>query len=153
MTTNKTLTLRSLDIPSIHRFGIGFDTMFDELLRTNNQQTQNYPPYNIVKLGDDKFNIELAVAGFRNGDLKIMVQNNVLTISGCQTRTLAELDQPDVEYVHRGISSRDFERTFNLAEHVEIAGAMVADGILTISLERKVPEERKPKLIAIDFAK
>ena len=148
----KTLTLRSLDIPSIHRFGIGFDSMFDELLRNTTQQTQNYPPYNIVKLGEDRFDIEVAVAGFREGDVNVTLEKNVLIISGQPTETLEDLDR-HVEYLYRGISGREFERLFTLAEHVEVINAAMKNGILTVSLERKVPEAQKPRLIAIQYAK
>ncbi len=151
--TNKTLTLRSLDIPSIHRFGIGFDSMLDELMRSTSQQAQNYPPYNIVKLGEDKFNIEVAVSGFREGDLTITIEKNILNIRGQQTYSLDELDNPDVEYLHRGISARDFLRTFTLAEHVEVIDASVKHGILTVALERKVPESQKPRRIEVGFTK
>jgi molecular chaperone IbpA len=83
-----TLTLRSFDVPSIHKFGIGFDSMFDELLRVSNQQsTQNYPPYNVVKHSEDKFVIELAVAGFREGDITVTVEKNILTIEGDRYET------------------------------------------------------------------
>jgi len=148
-----TLTLRSFDVPSIHKFGIGFDNIFDELMRVSAQQTnQNYPPYNIVKHNDDKFVIELAVAGFREGDIGITVDKNVLTIEGQQIESLEELAQ-QYEYVHRGISSRNFTRTFTLADHVEVIGAKSENGILSITLERKVPDELKPKKIAITFNK
>jgi molecular chaperone IbpA len=146
--TNNTLTLRSLDIPSIHKFAVGFDNMFDELLRTSQANT-NYPPYNIVKHGDDSFAIELAVAGFRDGEISIQVERNQLTVKGEQA---VDLDS-QVEYLHRGISARSFSRTWTLADHVEVAGASSENGILTISLERKVPEEQKPKSIAITYTK
>lgn len=142
------LTLRSLDIPSIHKFAVGFDSMFDELLRTT-AQTTNYPPYNIVKHSEDKFAIELAVAGFRDGDIDVQVERNQLTVTGEQA---VNLDQP-VEYLHRGISSRSFTRTWTLADHVEVSGAEVANGILTINLERVIPEDQKPKKIAINYTK
>lgn len=146
-----TLTLRSFDVPSINKFGIGFDNMFDELMRVSAQQSnQNYPPYNVVKYGEDKFAIELAVAGFREGDIAITVDGNVLTIEGEQVQNLDDITK---EYVHRGISSRTFTRTFTLADHVEVVDASSSNGILTISLERKVPEELKPKKIAITFNK
>jgi len=150
MTSNNTLTLRSIDIPSIHKFGIGFDSVIDELFRlpSANQNT-NYPPYNIVKQTEDKFSIELAVAGFKEGDISIEVEKNQLTISGEQ---VIDLDTA-VEYLHRGISARNFVRTFTLADYVEVNGAKVADGILIIELERKVPDEKKPKKIAINFNK
>ena len=148
-----TLTLRSFDVPSIHKFGIGFDNMFNELMRVSAQQgNQNYPPYNIVKHSEDKFVIELAVAGFNEGDINITVDKNVLTIEGEQIESLEELEK-QVEYVHRGISSRNFTRTFTLADHVEVIDANSKNGILSITLERKVPEELKPKKIAISFNK
>ena len=149
----KTLTLRSLDIPSIHKFGIGFDSILDELMRVNAQQTNtNYPPYNIVKHSEDAFAIELAVAGFREGDVKITLEKNVLTIKGEQTVSLDELEK-DVEYVHRGISARNFDRVFTLADYVEVISAKAENGILTIELERQVPEEQKPKTVAITYTK
>ena len=142
------LTLRSLDIPSIHKFAVGFDNMFDDLMRTS-QASTNYPPYNIVKHGDDSFAIELAVAGFKDGEVNIEVERNQLTVKGEQA---VDLDN-QVEYLHRGISARSFTRTWTLADHVEVAGAKSENGILTISLERKVPEEQKPKTIAINYTK
>jgi molecular chaperone IbpA len=145
------LTLRSLDIPSIHKFGIGFDTMFDELMRSTAQQSNNnYPPYNIVKHSDDHFSIELAVAGFKEGDIDVQVEKNQLTVQGSKS---ISIDTPNTEYLHRGISARNFVRNWTLADYVEITGATVADGILTINLERKVPEEEKPKKIAITYTK
>lgn len=146
--TNNTLTLRSLDIPSIHKFGIGFDNIFDDLLNRTAQST-NYPPYNIVKQSDDSFAIELAVAGFKDGEISITTERNQLTVKGEQA---VDLDS-QVEYLHRGISARSFSRTWTLADHVEVAGAKSENGILTISLERKVPEEQKPKTIAINYTK
>ena len=145
----KTLSLRSLDIPSIHKFGIGFDNVFDELLRMNSQQSQNYPPYNIVKQTEDTFYIEIATAGFREGEIEVKLDNRLLTIKGRSTRN----EDSSYEYLHRGISSRDFEREFTLAEHVEVGSAIQQDGILTIYLERIVPEEKKPKAIAINYTK
>lgn len=144
------LTIRSLDIPSIHKFAVGFDQMFDELMRhTNNSQATNYPPYNVVKHTEDKFSIELAVAGFKEGDIDISVEKNQLHVKGEKAVEL----QSTAEYLHRGISSRNFYRTWTLADHVEVTGANVQDGILTIQLERIVPEEQKPKKIAISFNK
>lgn len=146
------LTLRSLDIPSIHKFTVGFDNIFDELQRVTSQTRDNYPPYNVIKHSDDKFSIELAVAGFNDGDITVEVESNQLTIKGEQTQCLDDLVK-EIEYLHRGISARNFVRTFTLADHVEVSNALVANGILTISLERKIPEEKKPKKIAISFNK
>ena len=147
------LNLRALDIPSIHKFGIGFDNIFDELMRAHAQQTNNnYPPYNIVKHSEDEFAIELAVAGFREGDMEIVLEKNVLSIKGDRSTAHLNEDHP-VTYLHQGIGGRRFNREFTLAEHVEVAGAVLVDGILTINLERVVPEEQKPKKVAITYNK
>jgi len=144
------LNLRSLDIPSIHKFAVGFDNVFDELMRITHQQSNtNYPPYNVIKYTDDQFAIELAVAGFNDGEIDVQVENNQLTIKGEQGVDIRE----GVEFLHRGISARNFVRTFTLADHVEVIEAHVANGILTVNLERKIPEEKKPKKIAISFNK
>jgi len=145
----KTLTLRSLDIPSIHKFGIGFDNMFDELMRMNAQQGHsNYPPYNVVKLTEDTFNIEVACAGFAEGEIEVNLDNRVLTVTGNKV-----VQDIIVDYLHKGISDRGFIREFTIAEHVEVIGAIMKDGILTINLERLIPEEKKPKSIAITYTK
>ena len=146
------LTLRSLDIPSIHKFAVGFDTIIDELQRVSNQR-DNYPPYNVVKHDDDHFTIEVAVAGFQEGDINITVEKNILTIKGEQAIKVYKEDELEPEYLHRGISSRNFVRTFPLAEHVEVIGAKAENGILMVELERQVPEEQKPKSIAITYKK
>ena len=144
------LTLRSLDIPSIHKFTVGFDQMFDDLIRTTNIQSQsNYPPYNVVKYSEDKFAIEVAVAGFKEGDIDVTVEKNQRTVKG---EKAVELSQ-SAEYVHRGISARAFIRSWTLADFVEVTGAVVENGILTVNLDRIVPEEQKPKKIAISFNK
>ena len=143
----KTLSLRSLDIPSITKFGIVFDNLFDDLTRITNQQSLNYPPYNIVKTSEDEFHIEVAVAGFSEGEIEINLDNRLLTIKG------SKATEPEAEYLHKGISNRNFLREFTLAEHVEVASAGQKDGILTINLVRIIPEEKKPKAIAINYTK
>lgn len=143
------LTLRSLDIPSIHRFGIGFDSMLDELLRATNQTQSNYPPHNVIKTGDETVLIEVAVAGFDEGEISITVENNTLLISGEQEKN----DPVNYEYLHRGLSSRNFTQKFKLAEHVEVIDATIKNGVLSVLLERKVPEDKKPKNIAINYNK
>lgn len=146
----KTLTLRSFDIPHLHKFGIGFDSMFDELLRAAGQQTQsNYPPHNVVKTGENTVLIEVAVAGFAEGEVDIQVNKNQLVIKGEQKRE----EGTEWEYLHRGISSRDFTHSFTLADHVEVKSAAITNGILRVYLERQVPEEAKPKSIAITYNK
>lgn len=142
------LTLRALDIPSIHKFGIGFDRMFDELQKLTEQQG-TYPPYNIVKLSENLFQIELAVAGFTEGELDIEVEKNILRIKGSKVR---DIDAAPTEYIVKNIATRDFDRSFTLAEYVEVIDAKVSNGILSVSLERKVPEAQKPKSIPITFA-
>lgn len=145
-----TLSLRSLDIPTIHRFGIGFDSMLDELMRMNAAQTNNnYPPYNVVQISEDNFEIEIAVAGFTEGEINIELENRMLTITG---NKIHDLDKPK-EYLHRGISYRNFQREFILGEHVEVKNAEHNNGILTIKCERIVPEDKKPKNIVINYNK
>jgi molecular chaperone IbpA len=144
----KTLTLRSFDIPQLHKFGIGFDNMFDEIMRVTSQQTNsNYPPHNVIKTGEDTVTIEVAVAGFAEGEIDISLDKRLLTIAGARKRE----EDTAHEYLHRGISSRDFKHTFTLAEHVEVRSAAIKDGILAVYLEREVPEEAKPKAIAITY--
>ena len=118
----KTLTLRSFDIPGIHKFGIGFDNMFDELLRVNAQQSNNnYPPYNIVQINDDEFMISLAVAGFGHDNLTVTKEKNFLIIDGKHSTDTVNTD--NINYLHKGISERNFRREFQLADHVEITNA------------------------------
>jgi molecular chaperone IbpA len=145
----KTLTLRTFDIPQMHKFGIGFDNMFDELMRVTSQQQTNYPPHNVIKTGENTLIIEVAVAGFAEGEIDIQVEKNLLTIRGEQAR---ETDA-SWEFLHRGISSRDFSQAFTLADHVEVKSASITNGILSVFLERKIPEEAKPKSIAITYNK
>lgn len=146
------LQLRSIDIPQLTRFGVGFDRMFDridEILRTNSQHQTNYPPYNMIKFSDDRYTIELAVAGFKEGEVSIEVRDNQLIIEGKQ----ADIVDDSREFIHRGISGRDFVRVFTLADYVEVINAHQEDGILTVELERQIPEEKKPKQIAISYVK
>ena len=111
----KTLTLRSFDIPSIHKFGIGFDNMFDELMRVSAQQsTSNYPPYNIVQISEDEYEISLAVAGFGLNNLSVTKDKNFLVIEGKEYQDDCEKIVPN--YLHKGISNRDFRREFKLAD-------------------------------------
>jgi len=150
MTNSKTLTLRSFDIPSIHKFGIGFDNMFDELMRVSAQQSgTNYPPYNIVQINEDEYTISLAVAGFGLENLSVTKDKNFLIIEGKEHQSDSEKIVPN--YLHKGISNRDFRREFQLADHVEISNAHLELGILSVHLKREVPEEAKPKTIAITY--
>jgi molecular chaperone IbpA len=144
----KTLSLRSIDIPQLHRFGIGFDSMFDDLMRTAQAQSgTNYPPHNVIKTGENTSVIEVAVAGFAEGEIDISVDRQILTIAGA----IQQAEEESHEYLHRGISRRDFRQTFTLADHVEVKNASVRDGILTVYLEREVPQSARPKSIAITY--
>jgi molecular chaperone IbpA len=149
----RTLTLRSHDIPQFNKFGIGFDSMFDELLRVHDLQSNTtYPPYNVIKHDENTFSIELAVAGFKEGDIEVTLEKNQLSVTGNKAKSISETE-PETVYLVHGISSRSFERIFHLAEHVSVSGAVTEAGILTINLERVVPEESKPKKIAIAHTK
>ena len=146
----KTLTLRSFDIPALHKFGIGFDNMFDDLMRVSNQQsTSNYPPYDIVQINEDEYMIAVAVAGFGHDNLSVTKDKTFLIIEGKHSRETVENDDATAKYLHKGISERSFRREFQLADHVEIGNAHLELGILSIHLKREVPEEARPKTIAI----
>ncbi len=148
----KTLTLRSFDIPSIHKFGIGFDNMFDELMRVSAQQSStNYPPYNIVQINDDEYMISVAVAGFGHDNLSVTKDKKFLIIEGKHAAEDVEVEDPTAIYLHKGISERSFRREFQLADHVEISNAHLELGILSVHLKREVPEDAKPKTIAITY--
>ena len=149
----KTLTLRTFDLPAIHKFGIGFDNLFDDLMRVNAQQSNNnYPPYNIVQINDDEYMISLAVAGFGRDNLTVTKDKNFLIIEGMHSVVkLADEDDANYTYLHKGISERSFRREFQLADHVEISNAHLELGILNVHLKREVPEEARPKTIAISY--
>jgi len=127
-------------------FFIGFNRDFERLSRIHNHATQStYPPYNVIQMEDeDSFCIEVAVAGFSKADLDVTVNEQTLTVKGeIKTETTGE------KVIHKGIAARKFTREFALAEFIEVTGAEVKDGMLRISLERIVPEEKKPKTIKI----
>jgi molecular chaperone IbpA len=148
----KTLTLRTFDLPSIHKFGIGFDNLFDDLMRVNAQQSNNnYPPYDIVQINDDEYMISLAVAGFGFDNLTVTKDKNFLIIEGKHSRETVDNEDSTAKYLHKGISERSFRREFQLADHVEISNAHLELGILSIHLKREVPEEARPKTIAISY--
>lgn len=124
-------------------WGIGFDQLFQEFDSIQKENTTVYPPHNVVKLTEDSYVIELAVAGFSEPELDIETIENSLVITGEKS------DKDEREYAHKGISARKFTRRFTLAEHVVVSGASLQNGILSISLERQVPEEKKPHKIII----
>ena len=123
-------------------FAIGFDRYFEDLERMSNISQTNYPPYNVVKEDDEHFSVELAVAGFSKKDVSITKEKNVLVIEG-------NVEDESKDFVHKGLASRAFKRSFTLADDVEISGASLKDGILVVSLERVIPEEDKPVSIKI----
>ena len=123
-------------------FSVGFDDIFNTLQRASIPQS-NYPPYNIIKKGETYY-IEMAMAGFKQSDINIQVEDNSLTISA----TYADRED-DIEFVHKGISEREFYKSFALAEYVEVKKAKMVDGILLIELQKNIPEENKPKIIKI----
>ena len=128
------------------KFFVGFDDHIHHLNELANAVTRNstgYPPYNITKIDDTRYAIDLAVAGFCEKDIDIEYAENKLTVKGSLT------SPEDIEYVHRGIANRDFTRTFALNEDVEVKGAELRNGLLTIELERIIPEHKKPKKISI----
>ena len=119
-------------------FGVGFDEMFKKLDAIHNQPQGNYPPYNIVKLDENSFVIEIAAAGFGKKDFTIDLKDQSLRVKAKSS------DEVEKEFVHRGIASRSFERVFALAEHVKVKDATYADGILAIKLVREIPKEELP---------
>lgn len=135
------------DTNALNRALIGFDQLFDTFeTRFANQISNNYPPYNIEKHGENQYNIVVAVAGFDKEEVSVEVEGDQLTIRGEKSLN-AEVNE--VEYLHRGLAFRDFERRFTLAEHMEIKSAEIKDGLLTIQIERIVPEALLPRKIEV----
>ena len=136
-------------IDAINRALIGFDTMFDQMERRyGNSVNNNYPPHNILKTGDNQYEIQIAVTGFEKSEITVSVESNVLTVTGEGAESIRH-ENPEIVYLHRGLATRDFAREFPLAEHIEVVGAETKNGMLTIKLVRNVPESAKPKIIDI----
>ena len=133
------------DFTPLYRSSIGFDHLARMLDDAASFETPAYPPYNIERVGEDEYLITVAIAGFNADDVNIEVKGNDLTVTGKKT------DKPAMktEYLHQGIAGRNFERTFQLADHVEVTGADLNQGLLQISLKRVLPEALKPRTIAI----
>lgn len=137
------------DLSPLFRSTIGFDHL-SQLIDTAFKQDErgaSYPPYNIAKLSEDDYEITMAVAGFKESELTITSQNNLLKVSG---ETSEKGEQGDRTYLHRGIATRNFERTFSLADHVKVTQAELHDGLLTLKLVREIPEASKPRSIPIN---
>ena len=133
-----------LDFSPLHRSSIGFERVFGLLEAAQAQQPDNWPPFDTVKLSDDHYRITMAVAGFKTAEINISQQENLLVIQGERKQ------EAEGEYLHRGIAYRPFVRRFELAEHVKVEDAQLADGLLTISLKREIPEAMKPRRIEIN---
>ena len=131
-------------------FSVGFDNLFDDfdrIYKFNSSSINHYPPYNIRKVNDTDYVIELAVAGFGKKDIEVKSQENTLTIKSKDKKE--EVLDKDENILHRGISQRSFTRSFTVAEDVVVKGADLKDGLLSVKLERIIPDEKKPKIIDI----
>ena len=139
--------MRTYDFSPLFRSTIGFDRLFD-LAETANRAggEDNYPPYNIERLAEDRYQIALAVAGFSPDEISVTAEQNVLTVEG------NKVEKPEREYLYRGISTRRFKRQFSLADYVQVKGAAFDNGLLKIELAREIPEAMKPRRIAINAA-
>jgi molecular chaperone IbpA len=150
--------ITSLDLNPFYRNSVGIDRLMCNMLdRVQHANSGNYPPYNIIQLSNDRYRIEVAVAGFAEDEIKVTADNGQLIILGGTNKCDCNenegcSDCDETKYVHRGISSKSFDRTFQLAEHVEVQGASVINGILKIDLERIVPDNLKPKQIEVKFS-
>jgi molecular chaperone IbpA len=141
--------ITSFDITPFYRSSVGLDRLFDRITSQMDAAATvgNYPPYDIVKTGDDSYEIRVAVAGFSQGEIDVTFQEGQLVIIGEKKRE----DTSAHEYLHHGISARKFTRSFSLAEYVVVHSATARDGILTVRLERLVPENARPKSITITY--
>lgn len=137
--------MRSFDLTPLYRSTVGFDRVFDLLDTIGKAEAGGYPPYNIERIDEDAYRITLAVAGFGEDDLDLELHENTLTVTG---------KRPDVDdgrtFLYQGIAGRSFERRFQLAEHVEVTGASLQNGLLNVELKREIPEAMKPRKISIN---
>ena len=140
--------MRTFDLSPFYRSTVGFDRLFN-LLDNAGGEAQTYPPYNIERTGENAYRVTMAVAGFDESELTIEAKENTLTVKGAKTETA----EKDSEFLYRGIGARTFERRFQLADHVEVKGAELKNGLLNIDLVREIPEAMKPRVIAIGNGK
>jgi len=139
--------MRPFDFAPLYRSTVGFDRLvqlLDSVSGFDGGEAPAYPPYNIERLGDNDYRITMAIAGFKESELKLEVKEQMLTVKGDKAG-----DDKERTYLHRGIATRAFERRFQLADHVEVKGANLEDGLLHIDLVRNVPERLKPRTITI----
>ena len=142
--------MRTYDLSPLYRSTVGFDRLFNLLDGVSNGEGQPYPPYNIERTGENAYRVTLAVAGFSEGDLDVQAKENVLTVKGEKKE---EKSEEGNEVLYRGIAARAFERRFQLADHVEVSGASLENGLLHVDLVREIPEAMKPRKIAIGTSK
>ena len=134
----------AFDFSPYRRSSVGFDRLFDMLENSSlGQNGENYPPFDLIKIDENHFRIEIAVAGFRREEIDIAAQQNVLVVRGERS------EESGTDYVHRGIANRAFERRFALADHIQVRGADLKDGMLSLDLVREIPEAMKPRKIEI----
>tara|TARA_Y100000590_G_C15702239_1_gene1007235 strand:- start:1044 stop:1481 length:438 start_codon:yes stop_codon:yes gene_type:complete len=135
---------------SLRPFSVGFDSIFDEfdrLLESSERYNSNYPPYNIHRVDDNNYKIEVALAGYSKDDIEIELKDNTLSVRNKQKEKVINGDNNGV--IHKGISTRQFERAFTISEDIKVVSAELKNGLLSIELEREVPEEKKSRLIDI----
>ena len=142
--------MQTIDFSPFYRSTVGFDRLFSRLDNLVGQEAKTYPPYNIERLGENAYRISIAVAGFAEGDIAIESKENSLTVKGAKA---PEAEEKSREFLHRGIAERAFELRFQLAEHVEVTGAALENGLLHIELKRELPESKKARQIAINAGK
>jgi len=137
----------AFDFAPFRRSAVGFDRLFD-MLETSaaTGNAENYPPFDLIKVDDNRFRIEIAVAGFRSGEIEITAHQNSLVVRG------QKAEENGADYIHRGIATRSFERRFALADHIQVTGADLHDGMLSLELVREIPEAMKPRRIEIGGA-
>ncbi|SDG74992.1 Hsp20 family protein [Pelagibacterium luteolum] len=138
--------MQRLDFSPFYRSTVGFDRLFSRLDTLVAEDAKSYPPYNIERTGEDTYRVTIAVAGFSTGDIAIETKENSLQVKGSRTNGATDKQR---EFLHRGIAERAFELRFQLAEHVEVSGASLENGLLHIDLKREIPESKRPRQIEI----
>ena len=140
--------MRTFDLSPLYRSTVGFDRLFSVLdsLTSADSAAPTYPPYNIERTGENTYRVTMAVAGFGEDDITIETRENTLTVKGEKKTATGEKEN---EFLYRGIAGRAFERRFQLADHVEVKGASLENGLLHVDLVREIPEAMKPRTIAI----
>jgi molecular chaperone IbpA len=142
--------MRTFDLSPFYRSTVGFDRLFSLLDSNLGNEAQTYPPYNIERTGENAYRITMAVAGFGEGELTLEAKENTLSVKG---EKKGETTEKESEFLYRGIGARTFERRFQLADHVEVKGATLENGLLHVDLVREIPEAMKPRTIAITTGK